>query len=150
VKKTRYWACALALAVAAWPLAPPAAMPRCYPTSRFVVLAGGVVRDTLTQLEWQQQASSTTMNWAAAKAYCSSAGSGFRLPTVKELVSLVDLTVTSGAPINKTAFPDTPAETFWTSSPNAGSSSDAWSVDFNFGYSKIFDVGGLSRVRCVR
>jgi hypothetical protein len=39
---------------------------------------------------------------------------------------------------------------FWTSSPYAGSPSRAWSVDFSSGYSGSLDVGGTSRVRCVR
>jgi hypothetical protein len=113
-----------------------------------VVQGGGLVLDTLTQLVWQQQASSTTMTWADAKIYCSS--SGFRLPTVKELFSLVDLTVTSGAMINQTAFPGTPAESFWTSSPYGGSSSLAWGVNFVNGFSGYGGVGYNLRVRCVR
>ena len=151
MKKTRYLACAFALVVVAWPLAPPAASPRCYPTNRFMVQGGGLVVDTLTQLVWQQQASTTTMKWADAQTYCSSAGSGFRLPTVKELASLIDLTVSSGiAMINKTAFPGTPATGFWTSSPSAGSSGYVWYVDFGFGYPSYNVVGSLIRVRCVR
>jgi hypothetical protein len=78
------------------------------PLSRFVVVSGGLVQDTLTSLVWQQQPSTTTMSLADAQTYCSSAGSGFRLPTLKELLSIVDLTVTSGPPIDQTAFPNTP------------------------------------------
>ena len=123
---------------------------RCYPINRFAVLDGGLVRDTLTSLVWQQQAS-TTMTWEAAQTYCPSAGSGFRLPAAKELISLVDLTVTSGATINQAAFPNAPAETFWTSSPNVGSSGYPWHVQFGYGgYSDGYDVGDASRVRCVR
>jgi hypothetical protein len=94
---------------------------RCYPTSRFVVLDGGLVRDTLTRLEWQQQGSSTTMSWADAQIYCSSLISGFRLPTLKELDSLVDPTAAaaSGPTIDK-AFPDTGGAEYWTSSPYVG------------------------------
>ena len=147
MKKTKCLACALALAVAGWPLASPRAAPRCYPTTRFAVLAGGLVRDTLTQLVWQQTASSTTMNWADAKTYCSSVG--LRLPTVKELDSLVDLTVTSGATIDPTAFPNTPAEWFWTSSP-PGSPSHAWFVSFSDGSSGADVITDSSYVRCVR
>lgn len=33
--------------------------PRCYPISRFVELTGGLVRDTLTELVWQQDGSGT-------------------------------------------------------------------------------------------
>jgi hypothetical protein len=86
------------------------------------------------------------MNWADAKTYCSSVG--LRLPTVKELDSLVDLTVTSGATIDPTAFPNTPAESFWTSSPYFGSPSNAWGVDFSSG---LYGSGaGVDYVRCVR
>lgn len=148
MKRATYLACILALAVATWPLARPAASPRCYPTTRFVAQGGELVLDTLTQLVWQQQASSGTMNWAGAQSYCSSAG--FRLPTVKELSSLVDLTVTSGATINQTAFPATPAVAFWTSSPFAGVSGYAWDVFFDYGNNNNDIMISFQRVRCVR
>jgi hypothetical protein len=125
---------------------------RCYPASRFVVLSGGLVSDTLTNLVWQQQASTKTMAWAAAQTYCSGAGSGFRLPTMKELLSIVDFTVQSplGPMINQTAFPSTPADAFWTSSPFDESSNGAWSVDFSHGGSGDVYVSEYCRVRCVR
>jgi len=122
----------------------------CYPSSRFVVLSGGLVQDTLTNLVWQQQASATTMTWTAAQTYCSNAGSGFRLPTLKELLSIVDLTVASPGPTINPAFPNTPAEAFWTSSPYAESSGWAWFVDFLDGSSGGNPVGHLFRMRCVR
>jgi hypothetical protein len=137
---------------------------RCYPKSRFSVLAGGLVRDTLTQLVWQQDGSGTrsgcggtgslTCSWAEAQAYCAGLGSGFRLPTVKELRSIVDFTVAFPGPmINQTAFPNTPAELFWTSAPYAD---DAWAVSFidggssSWGFSDLLGVGGDIRVRCGR
>jgi Protein of unknown function (DUF1566) len=122
--------------------------PEARPTARFVVLAGGLVRDTHTELVWQKQGSSTTMNWANAQTYCSS--SGLRLPTVAELVSLVDPAVTSGATINQTVFPGTPLGDFWTSSPYGGSSNIAWCVDFFNGKSEFNSVGISLSVRCVR
>jgi len=61
----------------------------------------------------------------------------------------VDLTVYSPA-INRTAFPNTPAARFWTSSPCAGLSGYAWYVSFYNGNSDYYDVGGYGRVRCVR
>jgi hypothetical protein len=150
VKRILYLVWVPVLALALWPLARPAAAPRCKPTSRFVVLSGGMVRDTLTKLVWQQQSSAATMNWADAKTYCAS--SGLRLPTVKELESLVDLTIANPGPtIDKTAFPGTPAEAFWTSSPYVGSTGGAWIVYFGGrGNSDAGDVGYPNRVRCVR
>jgi len=153
----------IALAVAGLPLRPPAAAPRCYPTNRFVVQSGGTVKDTLTSLVWQQDGSGTragcsgsgqlTCTWAEAQAYCSGLALGgysdWRLPTVKELSSIVDFTV-AGPAINQTAFPSTPADRFWTSSPYAGSSGNAWNVSFLLGDSSSYDVGNDYRVRCVR
>jgi hypothetical protein len=113
------------------------------------VLDALTIRDTLTKLVWQRQASGTTMIWAAAETYCSSAGSGFRLPTARELASLLDLTVTSGAKIDQTAFPNTPQESFWTSSsyPSPGQKR---TIDFGDGSSDWSDGATSSlRVRCV-
>jgi len=62
----------------------------------------------------------------------------------------MDRTVAKPPTINQTAFPNTPAEWFWTSSPYAGSSGDAWYVFFVNGISSYGDVGVYYRVRCVR
>jgi hypothetical protein len=116
-----------------------------------VVASGGVVNDTLTGLVWQQQASATTMSWLAAGNYCTGLGSGFRLPTIKELDSLVDLTVTSGATINQTAFPSAPADLYWASTIDAGNPSTyAYCVDFRVsGESGISQMSNPYRARCV-
>lgn len=134
---------------------------RCYPTSRFVV-SGGFVTDTLTNLGWQQQSSpgdTPLVDWAAAGWYCSDAGSGLRSPTLKELESLVDLTVASPPTINQTVFPNTRVDSYyWTSSPSASSyggvdagySGDAWYVNFDSGSSNFDWVEVDITVRCVR
>jgi Protein of unknown function (DUF1566) len=119
----------------------------------------GTVTDNVTGLMWQQAVSATTYTWADAVAYCPTltlAGhSDWRLPSRIELVSIVDLGVTSGsgAPINATYFPSMPASggfRFWTSSPSADSSSRAWYVDFAFGSTDNLDVSNTCNVRCVR
>lgn len=164
MKKIGYFACAFVVALTAWPLTPSRAASRCSPKTRFAVLDGGLVRDTLTNLLWQQDGSGTRVGcangtactWAEAKAYCAGLSlgtfSGFRLPTVKELSSLVDLTVTSDAKINQAAFPDTRTTEFWTSSPYAGSSLSgwAWIVRFSDGVSFFEAPGNTLLVRCVR
>jgi hypothetical protein len=126
---------------------------RCYPTNRLVAVSGGLVHDTLTNLLWQQQASATTMSLADAQTYCSSAGSGFRLPTPRELLSIVDRTVTDGAPIDQSAFPNTPADEFWSSQPCDGSHCEGWGVSFGRTSGGTFIYAGISaprEVRCVR
>jgi hypothetical protein len=57
---------------------------------------------------------------------------GWRLPNVKELSSITDRTRRIPA-IDVTAFPATPANSFWTSTPDAGDASLAWYVDFSDG-----------------
>ncbi len=146
MKNTRHLACALAVATATWLSVPTGAMPRCYPTQRFEVIDNQLVRDTLTKLVWQRQASSDYMILADAQAYCPA---GFRLPTERELSSIVDFTVAEPGPtIDPAAFPNTPATGFWTSSPPFSSSSDGRCVRFSDGLSS--NCVGYYYVRCVR
>jgi hypothetical protein len=138
-------------------------------TGQFVVSADGLtVTDTITGLVWQRDGSGTrtgcggsdnlTCTWAQSKAYCASLTlsgiSGWRLPAVMELRTILDLTVmdfTGGkAAIDAAAFPNTLSDCFWTSSPYAGSASIAWVVDFFEGLSNYDAVGKNYGVRCVR
>ena len=122
----------------------------CYPPPRLVVQGTGAaatVYDAATKLTWQQAASSTVMTWDAAKAYCAAP---FRLPSMKELLTIVDHTVASPGPtINAAAFPNTPAAFFWTSSAVAGAT-DAWYINFEDGSSYYINATNPYRVRCVR
>ena len=128
---------------------------RCYPKSRFVALAGGLVRDALTGLEWQEQGSPTGMTWADGQSYCSSLGSGFRLPTVKEMLSLLGL---SSGPT--TAFPGGVPGPFWTSTPDEGPLDEPYARHANYfnyeentvewGWRYSYPVSTAINVRCVR
>ena len=84
-----------------------------------------------------------------ATAQASSTGKAWRLPNIKELSSIADKSRTSPA-IDTTAFPGTPSNWFWSSSPNVGHSGGAWVVDFNNGYVDDFYRGLNYRVRLVR
>ncbi len=149
MRKTIYLTCLFALVLATWPRGNAGAASRCVPNKRFVVLSGGLVRDMMTNLVWQQQASPGIMPWAVAKTYCPS---GFRLPTVKELTTIVDASVVDPGPtIDSTAFPGTPGQSFWTSTPHAGVPGNVWTVYFGNGLSGYDDSGITSNyVRCVR
>lgn len=120
----------------------------CYPAIRFVSLDGGMVSDAITQLVWQQPTNGWTMPWADAKTSCSSVG--FRLPTVKELISLVDPTLSSGPTINQSAFPGTMPAGYWTSTPYAGDSGNAWMVYFYAGSFGPDDINNANAALCVR
>ena len=94
--------------------------------------------DNKTKLTWQQQAPTATYNWADAKTYCAGlggtlGGSGWRLPTIKELTTLIDYSQGTPPVIDTTVFPGTPVAYFWSSTPMAGSTTYAWNLYFYFG-----------------
>lgn len=90
--------------------------------------------------------------WPGALSYCQSlslAGrTDWRLPTVKDLQTIVEEQV-AGPSIDLVAFPGTPAEWFWTSTPTAQPHGFAWGVSFTDGYSTPNAVTSLFQVRCV-
>ena len=147
MKRVRVWSTAgvIGLAMIASAAAPP---------GRFVVnAAAGTVRDGTTNLTWQRTVSGIYTQ-AQATTYCQGLNlggfsTGWRLPTKKELETLVDFRVVSPA-IDVTAFPGTPAGLFWTSTPYAGSSGSAWHVYFGSGNSSSSDTAAPPSVRCVR
>ena len=129
---------------------------RCYPKVRFVVLDGGLVWDALTGLVWQREVENTLMTWPQANATCMAFGPGFRLPTLKELRSIADLTFNglSAPAIDPIAFPNTPRDQIWSSSTVAGASDTVWFLDFNGAIpsscGNTDTRGYLIRARCVR
>lgn len=65
--------------------------------------------------------------------------SGWRVPNVKELASIIEHGCESPS-INKLVFPSTPVGKFWTSSPisKTGALSNVWAIDFQTG---VADAG---------
>jgi hypothetical protein len=115
------------------------------------------VTDNNTGLVWEQTYSTTTRTWQQALDYCNNnvpglPGTGWRLPNVKELFSLVDFGISGSAKIDLTAFPGTPASIFWsaTTYPNSGPQNFAMLVDFDVGV--VYNVFKTSSryVRCVQ
>ena len=98
-------------------------------------------------LEWQADVPDKRFTWREAKAYAASLGDGWRLPTMQELLSLVDYTTHSPA---CSVFPNCPSEWFWSSSAFSGNSALAWGVNFYYGTTYNSAVGDAYRVRCVR
>jgi len=109
------------------------------------------VTDYSTGLMWLRNVDSQTYNQMDANYYCARiSGSGWRLPTKDELISLQD---TQYRPtIDPTAFPNTPSGTYWSSSESA--SGPGWYVYVNFatgGWGAGKDDGDMQLyVRCVR
>ncbi|MBH1988894.1 MAG: DUF1566 domain-containing protein [Myxococcaceae bacterium] len=110
------------------------------------------VRDSVTGLVWQRTQAASTMSQTSAASYCASLnlnGFSFRLPTVRELSSLVDFN-TSSPSIDSTAFPGTSSNYFWTSTTYQPIPTYAWVVDFYGGFVDFNAMGGDNSVRCAR
>ena len=136
-------------------LAPPdrVRQPAKATAGRFAVQDGGkTVLDRISGLRWQQAFSATNMNQAAAKNWCSAntpglPGTGWRLPGVGELATLVERKPNS--PAIDAAFAGTPAAWFWSSTPWVAGGA-AWIVNFYDGGSALGAPSFPNRVRCVR
>jgi hypothetical protein len=114
----------------------------------------GTVTDNKTGLVWQQVVAATGYTFTTAPGYCAGLslnGTGWRVPTVKELMTLVDVTQTSGAAMDSTAFPGEPANQYWTSTFLGNGTSFSWYVDFSLGgYTTYTSPTTSMYVRCVR
>ena len=111
----------------------------------------GTVTDEATGLMWQQE-TTWLMTWAHDLSYCeklSLAGyTDWRLPTIKELNSLIDDTE-DGQMIDKTYFPRIVRSDYW-SSTEADNIKLAWCVNFDDGSGCATDRNGHWFVRAVR
>ena len=120
--------------------------------SAYVDNGDGTVTDTSTSLMWQKATSYTY--WEQALSYCenlSLAGyNDWRLPTIKELQSLVDYSRVHPA-INTTFFPDTISSVYWSSTSSEDYPYSAWEIDFSGGYVWITQKDHIAfYVRAVR
>ena len=122
----------------------------------FVNNSDGTVTDTDTGLMWQQAAAPDVMGWQDALSYCENlvlAGHGdWRLPNIKELASLADLGRYNPA-IDTGHFPDTvytPSSYYWTSTTYAGTTTDAWFMNYEYGSDTFRSKSGSYYVRAVR
>lgn len=119
-----------------------AVCPSLATATRFT-LNGAVVTDKVTGLLWARCSLGQTWTGSICTGVASTftheqalqyaqVQSGWRLPNVKELSSLVDRGCLSLA-IDPVAFPGTPPASYWSSSPDAADSTIAWSVAFDTG-----------------
>jgi hypothetical protein len=113
----------------------------------------GTVIDEATGLMWSKATIAKGKTWSEAKeaaaAVCLGGYSDWRLPTRKELLTLVDDTRSNPA-IDTDRF-DCDPDWYWSSTLLASSPSDcAWGVYFYYGYAAYYPQNGSGRVRAVR
>jgi hypothetical protein len=102
-------------------------VPSGTPTTRYQVsnLGTATVTDTRTGLVWQRNVDSKLYSLGGANAYCVALGTGWRVPTKKELLTSVDPELVG---LDATVFPGTPAGAFWSVSPIVNNPGRYWSV----------------------
>jgi hypothetical protein len=122
------------------------------------------ITDVNTGLVWQREVALKANNQAEAVSYCQNVykqdGQQWRLPTMKELLTIVDETphfefegiVNKAKMIDVNAFPRTPIDfDYWSSSTSAvPATSDGWVVRFQNGENATLGQNLPGYVRCVR
>ena len=120
---------------------------------RFAVYVGGkLVIDRSNGLVWARAQGDKALSQADATKACKDnaaglAGTGWRLPSRAELLSLVDSAAHD--PAIDAAFAGTAPEVFWSASAVAKAAM-FWAVDFKLGTTVQAKPETLARVRCVR
>src|SRR5215510_5308346 len=128
-------------------------------SQRFVVLAAfgnDAVLDKETGLVWEKSPQSAAVSASNARLTCANKAiggrKGWRLPSLPELASLVDPSVTSPGPTLPSGHPfmGVQSANYWSASAHADNPTLIWGVGFNngavLGVSKAFD----QRLWCVR
>ena len=124
------------------------------PATAFFDHGDGTVTDTRNGLNWMKcslgqtwnpatdgcDGSASTFSWQQALEAADLQGfagrNDWRIANIKEMGSIVEKACRDPS-IDSSLFPSTPWDTpFWTSSPVAGNTTNAWSLDFAFGYSE--------------
>jgi len=111
----------------------------------------GTVLDVASGLIWQQEDDGITRNQIDAAIYCEDLIhaniTDWRLPNVKELISIVDFRIQDLA-IDEGAFLNV-QDDYWTSTPYAVNVNEIYTVSFTFGSDSREDIYDLHYVRCV-
>ena len=114
------------------------------PSARFGI-TGDLVTDALTGLIWERSGLEAAEGLPATQARCAARGVGSRLPSLPEVMTIVDFTKTgqSGPTIDTTAFPRPPTYV-WTASPNLAEVQSIWTYSFQDGTPAV--TGGYNQI----
>ena len=106
--------------------------------SRYADNGNGTVTDNRTGLIWQQTPTTNNYAWADVKTQCAGigatlGGNGWRVPTFKELQTLIDYSRYNPS-LDLVAFPNalSAQASFWSASPYAGPNTPpvGWTISF--------------------
>jgi hypothetical protein len=136
-------------------LVAPASIRADAPSGRYTFPTTTTVLDTRTGLVWQRKVSATTTSQAAGASTCFNnpmalTGTGWRLPTTKELLTLLDFSRSNG--LDSSAFPSEPSGPYWSATKANAAGDLAWFVNFppNNATHESAQASEAHLVRCVR
>jgi len=115
----------------------------------FATVTGGCVHDNVTGLTWSPDKG--LYYWSGIDPVVTNANNTglcgettkWRLPTVKELVSIVSYH-TTGKTVDTTFFPTIQGTWYWTGTSSYAASNTAWGVNFQSGQAGTLTKGTLS------
>ena len=140
------------------------------PANQFITRDNGTVHDRSTNLTWTKcsvtdfgtptvdgttncSATPVDDNWDSSVDACEAlifAGrTDWRLPSARELGTLLDFSLDAPPLINMNFFPNTGATNYWTSTSNDQTDSNAWDVNFANLVIDTSPKGANFRARCV-
>ena len=121
----------------------------------------GMITESETGFRWQKcvwgqnaqscSGTATASTYTNAQNYCSSLHLGarvWRVPTIQELNTLVDLG-TSSPSLKTDFFPATPNSGFWTSTPYSKDATQNWIISFDTGSHTTSSKTSNNFVRCI-
>lgn len=116
-----------------------------------ITKSGDIVSDSVSGLEWQDDAVGSAMPWEDTIAHCESlvlgGHSDWRVPNINELTSIVDRSGNNPTIVN--GFENTSTGFYWSSTTYEGGKNNAWGVFFYYG-GVNYNYKDASYVRCVR
>jgi hypothetical protein len=131
--------------------------PDAPPVAEYTISADTLTAtDSVTDLVWSRSAAGTGTQQSAS-TFCASLdssslgglGTGWRQPSVVELLSIVNYAVASGPFVDATVFPNLTAAPFWSSTVATGGAASAWTVNFSNGQNSLVTTSTTSGVVCV-
>ncbi len=112
----------------------------------------GSVTDITTGLMWQRESDNAARTYNDAKSYCNNLSLAshlnWRLPSIKELTSIVDYR--SDSPAIGNVFAQSNSSTYWSNTQRADMQAESRVVFFSTGRVNSSFKTNLALVRCVR